>query len=292
MDRAARSNLLILSQLAATDRCATIRGMRVVLIVAMVVCSIAAPLMAADPLGEAKRLYNQGEFDAAERAALEAAKAPATADAARVVLGRIQLERFRKSSAVPDLEAAISSLRSVDVRRLDIRDKTELGIGLGEALYLDERYGAAAALFESVLQAATALPQSAYERVLDWWATAVDREAQTRPPAERAELYARVTSRMLAEISRSPGSVPAGYWLAASARASGDPDQAMNEALAAWVRASLGSDRGVALRADLDRLVTEGILPDRAARLPGRERAQGLAAMTADWEAFKTRWTQ
>ena len=266
------------------------RGMRLVLFAAILICTVAAPALSADPLAEARRLYNQGDFDAAERAALEAAKLPATADSARVVLGRIQLERFRKSSTPADLDAAIASLRAVDSRRLDVRDKVELAVGLGEALYLDDRYGAAAALFESVLNAA--LQQPGYERVLDWWATAIDREAQTRPPDERSDLYARIASRMQTEIARSPGSLPAGYWLAASARAAGEPDQAMNEALAAWVRASLGPDRGVALRADLDRLVVQGILPDRAARLPGRERAQGLATMTADWEAFKTRWTR
>jgi hypothetical protein len=97
---------------------------------------------------------------------------------------------------------------------------------------------------------------------------------------------------MKAEIARLPGSLAAGYWLVAAARAVGDPDEAMHEALASWVRASLGADRGVALRADLDRLVSEGILPDRAARLPARERSQGLAAMTADWDAFKARWTR
>lgn len=266
--------------------------MRVVIFLAVAMCSIAGPLVAADPLAEARRLYNQGQFDAAERAALEAVKLPATADSARVVLGRIQLERFRKSSLPPDLDTAIASLRSVDARHLDARDRAELAIGLGEALYLDERYGAAAALFESVLDVPATTQQPGYERVLDWWATAIDRQAQSRPPAERAPLYERVTSRMLAELSRSPGSLAAGYWLAAAARASGDPDQAMNEALAAWVRASLGDDRGAALRADLDRLVTEGILPDRAARLPARDRAQGLASMTADWEAFKGRWTR
>lgn len=266
--------------------------MRVVIFLAVAMCSIAGPLVAADPLAEARRLYNQGQFDAAERAALEAVKLPATADSARVVLGRIQLERFRKSSLPPDLDAAIASLRSVDARHLDARDRAELAVGLGEALYLDERYGAAAALFESVLDVPATTQQPGYERVLDWWATAIDRQAQARPPADRAPLYERVTSRMLAELSRSPGSLPAGYWLAAAARASGDPEQAMNEAHAAWVRASLADDRGVALRADLDRLVTQGILPDRAARLPARDRAQGLASMTADWEAFKGRWTR
>jgi tetratricopeptide (TPR) repeat protein len=265
--------------------------MRLLFLAAACLCLLAAPAVSADALSEARRLYNQGQFDAAERAALEAEKVPTTADSARVVLGRIQLERYRKSATAADLDAAIASLRSVDARRLDARDKTELAIGLGEALYLDEHYGAAAALFESVLDAAAALQQP-YERVLDWWATAVDRQAQARPPLERTDLYARITLRMRAEIARAPGSLAAGYWVVAAARAVGDPDEAMNEALASWVRASLGPDRGVALRADLDRLVTQGILSDRAARLPARERSQGLTAMTADWEAFKARWTR
>ena len=285
------SNSLTLSQLGASNRCATIRRMRSLLCAALLVGAFAAPALGADALSDARRLYNQGDFEAAERAALEAAKVPATADSARVVLGRIQLERFRKSSSATDLDAGIGSLRSVDARRLDARDKAELAVGLGEALYLDDRYGAAAAMFQSVLDA-DALQQAGHERVLDWWATAIDRQAQGRPPAERAELYTRITSRMLAEVSKSPGSLPAGYWLVAASRASGDPEQAMNEALAAWVRASLAADRGVTLRADLDRLVTEGILPDRTARLPVRERAGALGSMTAEWEAFKARWTR
>jgi tetratricopeptide (TPR) repeat protein len=266
--------------------------MRPVILAAMVLCTMAVPLYGADGLSEARRLYNQGQFDAAERAARDAARVPAVADAAHVVLGRIQLERYRKSAAASDLEEAITSLRSIDARRLDSRERTELTIGLGEALYLDERYGAAAALFESVVDASISLGDIAHDRVLDWWATAVDRYAQSLGAADRTELYGRLSSRMISEIANSPGSLPAGYWLAASARAIGDAEQALNEALAAWVRASLGPDRGVALRADLDRLVMEGILPDRAARLPGRERTQALAAMVADWEAFKTRWTR
>ena len=46
-----------------------------------------APLHAADALSDARRFYNQGQFDAAERAAREAARVPATANAAQVVLG-------------------------------------------------------------------------------------------------------------------------------------------------------------------------------------------------------------
>jgi hypothetical protein len=258
----------------------------------LVLAVAVTPLQAADPLSDARRLYNQGQFDAAEQAALDAARTPAMAEGARVVLGRIQLERYRRTPAAADLSGAITTLRTVDARRLDARERIELAIGLAEALYLEDRFGAAAALFESVLDDSEALGPVAHERVLDWWATAVDRQAQLRPSGERAEIYRRVSARMSSEISKDPGSTPAGYWLAAAARGGGDPERALNEATAAWVRATLARDGGTALRADLDRLVREGILPDRAVRLTVRDQRQALTGMLGEWEAFKTRWSR
>lgn len=254
---------------------------------------VSAPVYAADPLSDARRLYNQGQFDAAEQAARDAARFPATVDGARVVLGRIQLERYRRTPAAADLSGAIASLREVDTARLNPRERIELAIGLAEALYLEDRFGAAAALFESLLDDSDALGSVAHERVLDWWATSVDRQAQQRPAIpDRAELYRRVASRMALEIARDPGSTPAAYWLAASARGAGDPERALNEATAAWVRATLARDGGVMLRADLDRLVVNGILPDRANRLQVRDHLQTLAGMVGEWEAFKSGWSR
>ena len=252
----------------------------------------AAPLYAADPLSEARRLYNQGQYDAAEQAARDAARFPATADGARVVLGRIQLERYRRTPAAADLSGAISTLCEVDTRRLDPRERIELVIGFAEALYLEDRFGAASDLFESVLDDSDTLGAVAHERVLDWWATSTDRYAQLKPIAERAEIYGRIATRMAQEISRDAGSQPAAYWLAAAARGAGDPERALNQATAAWVRAALARDGGVALRADLDRLVVQGILPDRANRLPVRDHMQALAGMVGEWEAFKSAWTR
>src|SRR3954466_8601738 len=77
---------------------------------------IASPLHAADPLSDARRLYNQGQYDAAEQAARDAARFPATADGARVVLGRVQLERYRRTPAAADLSGAIGSPPRVDAR--------------------------------------------------------------------------------------------------------------------------------------------------------------------------------
>src|SRR5262245_5553969 len=250
------------------------------------------PLHAADPLSDARRLYNLGQYDAAEQAARDATRTPAQADGARVVLGRIQLERYRRTPAAADLSGAIATFRAVDARRLDTRERIELAIGLAEALYLEDRFGAAAVLFESVLDDSEALGPLAHERVLDWWANSADRQAQTRPVGDRAEIYRRVSERMAEEIAKDAGSIPAGYWLAASARGSGDPERALDEATAAWVRAVLGRDGGAALRADLERLVVDGILPDRAARLNVRDHNQALAGMVGEWEAFKSGWTR
>lgn len=252
----------------------------------------APPVRAGDVLAEARRLYNRGQYDAAERAAREAVRVPATADGARVVLGRIQLERYRRTAAPADLTGAIEALRSVDARPLEPRERVELAIGMGEALFLDDRFGAAAAVFDSIIDQSPVLGPAAHERVLDWWATAIDRQALARVPAERRALYERITARMAAEIAKDAGSTSAGYWLPAATRGGGDLEAAMNEASAAWVRASLARDRGTTLRADLDRLVVQGILPDRAARLPGRDHAQALAGMVGEWEAFKARWAR
>src|SRR5688572_28440333 len=103
---------------------------------ALIVMSLIAPLAveAADPLAEARRLYNSGQFDAAEQAAMEALKSPGMAEGARLVLGRIHLERFRRNANPAELAAGREALRAVDTRTLDPRDRVELTIGLGEAL--------------------------------------------------------------------------------------------------------------------------------------------------------------
>ena len=264
-------NSLILRHLAAARPCVTIAGMR------RFSCSrcardagAASRCAAADALSDARRLYNQGQYDAAERAAREAARVPATADGARVVLGRIQLERYRQTPSRSGSAGAIGALARVDARPLDARERIELAIGLAEALYLEDRFGAAAALFESVLDASsTRSAPAAHERVLDWWATAIDRQAQlARPAADRRPSTIGSSTRMAHgdRDGRRVGCRPGTGWRRRRAGA-GDPERALNEATAGWVRAALARDGGAALRADLDRLVVQGILPDRAARL-------------------------
>jgi len=264
-----------------------------VCLVAVFLLTIGGPAVAADPLAEARRLYNLAQYEMAERMAREAAAIPSRTDAARVVLGRIQLERYRQSADPRDFSMARESLRLVDPGPLDAAERVELTIGLAEAMYLEERYGAAAELFESVRQRSSLLGTPAHERVLDWWATALDRQAQSRQPEERAAIYQRILSRMTEEIAENPGSAAAGYWIAAVARASGDLERAWYASIAGWLRATLAADRGAALRTDLDRLVTQAIIPERAAKLsPKGDAKEAQAAMLAEWEVFKKAWSK
>jgi tetratricopeptide (TPR) repeat protein len=247
---------------------------------------------AADPLAEARRLYNLGQYDGAVKMAHEAVKVTASAESARLVLGRIYLERYRQSAEPDDLAQAREALRTVNPQGLERRERVELTIGLGEALYLDDHFGPAVELFERALDGAEPLGSGAHERLLDWWATAVDRLALTRPRDAREPVYARIITRMEKELAADPSSAPAAYWLAAGARGAGNLDRAWHAAMAGWVTAPLGKDHGAALRADLDRLMVQGIIPDRAVRLQPRDVKQATAVMISEWEALKASWTR
>ena len=73
--------------------------------------------------------------------------------------------------------------------------------------------------------------------------------------------------------------------LVMAARSQGDLQSAWDAVEAGWVRASLATDRGAALRADLDRLMLVAIIPERARLL-----AQPADALKLEWERFKERW--
>jgi hypothetical protein len=261
-------------------------GMGIVLATAV---SAAAPVSGAekiDPVVRARALYNQGQFAAAIDAAEEARLVPGRADSSDLIAARSYLEQFRSSASDDDLTSARERLSRLDPQQLAPRERTEFVVGLGEALFFDGSYGAAAGVFDSVLSPG-ALDRAARERVLDWWATALDRDAKPRSDLERQTLYLRIRSRMQEELRNDPSSAAAAYWLTASARGQGDLQAAWEAAEAGWVRAPLAPDHGAALRADIDRLVLSAIVPERAKAI-----AQPPDQLRLEWERFKERWTK
>jgi hypothetical protein len=244
------------------------------------------PAQAADdPLARARVLYNQRQYEAAINAAEQARAIPAKADSADLVAARAYLERYRSSAALDDLTNGRERLRRLDPQKLQPRERTEYIVGLGEALYFDQFYGAAAQVFDSVLQTKELITVDARDLVLDWWADALDRDVRPRPEIERRGVYQRIHARMEEELATHPTSSTAAYWLAASARGQGDFQAAWDAAQAAWVRAPLALDRGAALREDLDRLVTRAIIPERA-----KASSQTPQALASEWEKFKEKW--
>jgi len=263
-----------------------------VIVVALILTGIGPEAWANEPpaLAKARSLYNAGDFEGAIEAASVARRDADWADAAALVVARAHLERYRQRADTEDLTAARAALGAVRAAVLTPRDQVDLIVGLGLSLYLGETYGAAAELFETALSRAALLASRDRQLLLDWWATALDREAQSRPADRRTRVFERIAARMNEEIQRDPGSPVANYWLAVSARGAGDIDGAWNSAVAAWVRSTLSPETTAGLRDDLDRLVTQALIPERSRTLVAREPQEAVAALTTEWELVKSQW--
>lgn len=252
-----------------------------------------------DPLSAARQSYNLQRYGDAIRAATEASQNPALTDSAAVILARAYFELFRQNGATADLDQARRALRSVSAGRLSPRDRVEFLIALGQSLYfdqtyrLDDRYAAAAEQFEAALARADLLDGPSRDRLFEWWAGALDLQAQQGPETGRKPYYERILRRAEIEVGRDDGAVSAAYWLASAARGAGDLPRAVGAASAAWVRAGSLGARGEALREDLDRLMTQVVLPERAIRLTVEGDAkQALAVLQAQWRELKEKWIQ
>jgi hypothetical protein len=240
-------------------------------------------------LARARVAYNARNFDEAIAAATAARRVPEVADAAAIVLGRAHLERYRERADPADLSAAREVLGTVRTMGLDARDQVELLLAFGEALFLEDEFGAAAEVFESgVIRAAIDLDLR--ESMLEWWGSAVERLASAVAPDERRRHFARLAERMQGELAKTPASAAAGYWTVVALRGAGDLQRAWDAAVAAWVRARLTGDQSANLRADLDRVVTQGIIPDRVGPMAAEQREKAAAQLRANWELLKARW--
>jgi hypothetical protein len=258
-------------------------------VLALALC-LAGPVVAAqtrDPLERARILYNQRQFTDAVSAAEEAALTPARADSANLIAARAFLERYRESAASDDLTNARDRLKKLNTAGFSPTERVEYVIGLGETLFFDGTPGAAAAIFGAVLAGPDFLTPAARDGLLDWWASAIDRDARRQADIERRAMYQKILDRMEVEVGANPSSTAASYWLAAAARGQGDLTVAWDAALAGWVRAGLSLDENADLRGDIDQLVLRGIIPDRA-----KATAQPEERLRDEWELFKERWAK
>jgi hypothetical protein len=261
------------------------------LLLAVLVALPQAP--AADPLTRARQAYNERRFEDAISAAADAAKNPGLTDAAALVTARALLERYRDAPSPneADLVEARRLLKSIDPSKLTARDHVEFLVGFGEALYLDRSLGAAEQFFSLALARVGVTDPETRDQVFEWWATTLDRQAQFGQ-GERRPLYTRLLARAEEELSRRENSAVAAYWLAAAAVGVDDLDRAWGAAQAGWIRGSHLGARGAQLRTDLDRLVRQVILPERARRLSlDADPRAALDRYLKEWADLKDRWS-
>ncbi len=261
----------------------SLRALPVVL--AALLLSYAGGAAAADPpaLAKARALYNAADYDGAIAAAALARTQPAAMDAAALVTARSHLERYRQRGDAADLATAREALNTVRASMLPPRDQIDHLVGLGQSLYLANDFGPAAEIFDAALGRGTLLSHRDRLMLLDWWASALDREAQGRPLDRRVPAYQRIAARMEEELRQDPASAPANYWLAAGSRGAGDVDRAWDAAMAGWIRAKLAPETADKLRSDLDRLVTQALIPERTRTKPPRD-------PLTDWQQLKQDW--
>lgn len=245
-----------------------------------------------DALSRARQAYNAQRFDEAISLAAEARGIERVAQSAALVFARASLERFRLAGDVADIATARQALLTIDPARLTAGEASEYRLGTAELLFVDEQFGAAAEIFETAL---ITVPDVHRDRVLDWWASALDRHAQLAPEGERQRRYGRLLMGIEKELGRQPSSTVALYWLAAAARGVEDLDRAWSVAVAGWIQAPAiaPGQRGVTLRTDLDRLMRDAIIPERAKRAGSPADPAALkVALAAEWESIKLRWTR
>jgi hypothetical protein len=250
------------------------------------------PAFAAEPaaLATARTRYNAGDYEGAISAAAVARNMPSAADAAALVIARAHLELYSQRLVPEDLATARQTLLMINAANLSARDLADLDVGLGQSLYFSEVFGVAAEMFESALTRTAVLTVAERRQLLDWWATALDRDAQALPSDTRPRVFERLIARMEDEFKQDPSNPVANYWLAVAARGVGDPERAWNVAVAAWVRSSIFPDSAETLRPDLDRLVSDVLIPERARLRPASEQQLATTTLKAEWELVKDQW--
>lgn len=246
-------------------------------------------------LERARMFYNAGQFEQAIAAATSAGNKPAAASSARLIIARARLERFRRLGDAKDLATARAELVSLKPGSLAPQEAIEWQMGIGAALFLEDQPGPAAEMFATLLPSARArLSTDEFQKLLDWWGTAVSRLAESATGSARKQTYEKLRTDARSELDRNPFSRPATYWTVVSSRGAGDLDAAWNAAVAGWIRMS-GQLDGRHLQGDLDTFVTHTLVPERAQartgqRLDAKSTIAEIAALNEEWRALTSRW--
>jgi hypothetical protein len=254
-----------------------------------------AAAWAQSDLERARAFYNAGQFDEAIAVAELAKHRASAAPSATLIAARALLERFREQGNSEDLTTARGNLMTLNPRLLAPQEIIEWQIGVGTALFLENQPGPAGDMFSTVLPSARGkLPAAEYDKLIEWWAGALSRVAEAQTGAARKDAYAAMHSAVRVELERDPLSRATAYWVVVAARGAGDFDGAWNAAFTGWIRAG-SQPEGKKLRSDLDRFITQTLIPERAQfrtgqRLDAKATQSEIATLTEQWRALTESW--
>lgn len=240
-------------------------------------------------------LYNAGQFEESIAAADSAKSKTAAVPSATLIIARSRLERFRAGGDATDLATARAELVSLNPRTLAPQEAIEWQIGIGTALFLEDQIAAATETFAALLPSARErLTQAEYEKLLEWWGTSLSRLAEGLTGDARKHAYQKLSAEVSLELERNPLSRPAAYWAVVAARGTGDLEAAWGAAVSAWIRAG-SQPEAKPLRSDLERFVTQTLIPERAQsrtgqRLDATATGAEITALTDEWRAVTIRW--
>ena len=246
-------------------------------------------------LERARAFYNADQYDESIAAASAARIRPGAVPSATLIAARARLERFRQKNDPADLAAARTDLVLLNPRILAPQEVIEWQIGLGTALFLDNQLGPAAEMFTTVLPTARLrLTEIELDKLLEWWAMTLSRMAEAHGGGARKDAYATMYAAVRDELERNPLSTTMSYWTVVAARGAGELDSAWNSAVASWIRGGSQPD-GKQLRTDLERFVTQTLIPERAQartgqRLDSKPTQAEIAAQTEQWRAIVDLW--
>jgi hypothetical protein len=254
------------------------------------------PAAAQTDLERARAFYNAGQFDDSIAAATAAGAKPAAANSARLIIARARLERFRRQGEQKELDTARAELISLKPGTLAPQEAIEWQIGVGTALFLEDQLGPAAEAFATLLPSArTRLSPEEFQKLLDWWGTAVSRLAESLTGSARTRIYENLRVDSRGELERNPFSRGATYWAVVASRGAGDLDAAWNAAVAGWIRMN-GQPDGRQIENDLDTFVTRTLIPERAQartgqRLDAKPTIAEITSLNDEWRAVTERWS-
>ena len=220
-------------------------------------------------------------------AAEQARLVPARAEAADLIAARAYLERFRESADVGRSRRTRAIASAVSIRSGSCRaSAAEFIVGLGETLFFDGSFGAAADLFDRCSMRRRSRPPRRASACSTGGRARSTRCAAARRDRTPADVQ-RIRDRMQRELGAHPASASARVLAGGRRPCQGDLQAAWDAAQAGvGARAARAGSRRRRSRADHRHgSCCKAIVPERA-----KMHRSAAGAGESDWEQFKERW--